>query len=231
MSDNLQFYIENQKIYLEIVLIEFQIPLLFICRDDNDERYSVLCIDSDLKNLKYILIKSDIVDIIEVLNKNITLEEFFRKGKDNTYWEVIASDNPYNDKVKKKDLTTISSEKLPDTGIYFDVESDEISRYTSNLEQIYKIRLYQKDLSYRSRQIIPIIRKIYGKSTGISRIKKFYEYSNFVAIENQSIEAKILNLSKNHIAMQTKKFIVQAESREHLKDKSNKDKVPIVLKK
>lgn len=228
MNDSLQFYIEKKEIYLEIVLIEFQIPLLFICRDNEGERYSVLCIDSDLENLKYILIKSNIIDIIELLNQNITLEKFFRKGENNTYWEVSASEDPYNDKVEKKDLNIISDEKLPDRGIYFDIESDEICDYILELGKIYIERLCQTNRLSRLEEIIPIIKTISKKANGITRLSRNFKYYNFLMAESQT---KILNSSRDNIKRSLQRISVQAEGKKYLEDKNDKYKSSTKVKK
>ena len=48
-----QFVIDGKELYLEKVLVETSVPLFFICKDDNDIRYSVLC--TDTFEFKYVL--------------------------------------------------------------------------------------------------------------------------------------------------------------------------------
>lgn len=134
-----QFIIDNKKLYLEKVLIETKIPLLFICKDKYKNRYTVMCVDTF--DIKYIIIQSNIIDLMYFIDGIFTLNTLIEKAKDGLYWEVVTSDeNIKYDKIEKKNIVDIPKECLPDNDLIY--EENEQRDYYDKLKNEYIYRDY-----------------------------------------------------------------------------------------
>lgn len=135
----IQFIIDNKKLYLEKVLIETKIPLLFICNDKYKNRYTVMCVDTF--DIKYIIIQSNIIDLMYFIDGIFTLNTLIEKAKDGLYWEVMTSDeNIKCDKIEKKNIVDIPKEYLPDNDFIY--KENEHMDYYNKLKNEYIYRDY-----------------------------------------------------------------------------------------
>lgn len=123
---------EIGQFYIEQILAELDIPIFFICKDENNSRYACLTIDEG--DGQYIVEKINVPDLIAVLENNLTLYDFF-KNKNNDYLYLtkydFESDIMNYNTIK---ITDISDEYLPTKGEYFDLMDEELRKYLSFLK-------------------------------------------------------------------------------------------------
>lgn len=129
--DDVCFKIEKNLLFLEKELVEFNIPIFFICNNEENIRYSVLCVDSE--NLRYLVVQSDTEDILSMLKAEISMKELFLKGK--KAWEIEAGEDYNSDIVKKAEVSFIKAEDLPQEGAYFDLKNEKIKEYIKFLKK------------------------------------------------------------------------------------------------
>lgn len=185
------FIINEKKLYTEKILAEFEVPLLFICKDDSNRRFTALCVDSETG--KYIVVESRISDIIDMIQNTITMQELFMNSKNGVAWVIETGDNFEEDKVYEVKIDQIPKEDLPVEGAFYEV-------YTSNIHDYVDLLLNR----YPQKETAEII---------VSFNKKFVEnmelYSKMVAmaeeckemekLENEQGVTKVLCDSKDYI--------------------------------
>lgn len=136
-----QFVIDGKELYLEKVLVETSVPLFFICKDDSDIRYSVLC--TDTFEFKYVLIQSYNEDIQKMLKKRISMRELFNRAVNDIYWQVEVSEDG-SDIVTVGSIIDIPREYLPGAVPY--ISTDEKYEKTINRSVFHNkllIKAYQ----------------------------------------------------------------------------------------
>ena len=71
MHNTVCFEIDGKALVLDKELITFTIPIFFICYDNDNQKYAVLCTDSE--QLNYIVGKVDTNSILAMLNNTLSL--------------------------------------------------------------------------------------------------------------------------------------------------------------
>lgn len=134
MDRELCFYIEGNALYLEQVLVDYNsIPIFFVCRDENEAYYLVLC--TDVEEFKYIVIGLSDTDLYCLLHGILTMRDVFIKQK--YYWEVTSEEQIELDSVIRKSMDKIDCSALPDEGAYFEILTDEISLYAKRFDDAF----------------------------------------------------------------------------------------------
>lgn len=128
---NVSFIIDGVELYTEKVLVEFEIPLLFICRDKANKRYSVLCVDSEEE--RYLIVQSRIRDIVNMIQNTITMKELFLKAKEGIAWMVTAGESFEDDKVVQMSIQDVEDIDLPKDGAFYEVYNADIHDYVDLL--------------------------------------------------------------------------------------------------
>ena len=122
------FKIENQILYLEKVLAEFDIPTFFMCIDEKNERYAVLC--TDLEELTYIVAKIEISNLISMLKKKIYMHDLFTESSKK--WRVLSGLDYNNDTIEETSF--FENSELPEPNIHYNIQSKEITEYVISLK-------------------------------------------------------------------------------------------------
>lgn len=129
MNKQLCFIINNEKIYLESKLIEFnEIPVFYICKSIY-RYYIVLCLDID--QLEYILIESSIYDILDMLNEKITMRELY--GKVSKFFDIKCGDTPSEDDVSEFNISQLDLSVLPLEGAKYHIYDEAVRQYRDEL--------------------------------------------------------------------------------------------------
>lgn len=127
MSD-ICFILENKNLYVDEYLVDFNIPIFFICKDDDNYKYAVECIDT--KALTYVISKVDLTDVLDMLQNKVTLRDFILNG--NNFWLIKSGDSIENDIVEV--IKEIDSNKLPKENEFLDLHNKKIENYIKKLE-------------------------------------------------------------------------------------------------
>ena len=129
MNDKiLCFKIDGNNLYLEISLIDFnEIPIFFLCRDDNGARYAVQCIDTE--DLNYYVIQVSEKNILKLLNNTSTIREFITSS--DKKWEIQSRENIEDDIVKQ--IQMINEEDLVDEGVFLSLNNKEVVAFKEKI--------------------------------------------------------------------------------------------------
>lgn len=115
MDKQLCFKLDDNKLYLDQTLVNYNgIPIFFICKG-KEEYYLVLC--TDCKNYNYIIVIISVNDIYNLLHQKITMKKIILKQKE--YWKVISEDEIDKDIITLKSMNKIDFSYLPKDEFYY----------------------------------------------------------------------------------------------------------------
>lgn len=129
MNKELCFLINNQHLYLDMNIVTFDIPLLFTCFDDDNQKYLVLCCDS--QKLRYLVVKINNAVLKNMLLSKITMKDSLKQA--DRIWEIISQDEIKDDIINEKVISEISDDDLPQEGTYLKYINKDISNYIEKL--------------------------------------------------------------------------------------------------
>lgn len=118
---------------LQKVLIEFDIPSLFVCNDENDKTYLCLCTDSSNYPYHYLIVETDKKTLIEMLKNKITMYEAFKAKGENAYISKRNTQQLVESETLKIKIKDVKDMDLPLKGAYFELSNRYIKKYIQEL--------------------------------------------------------------------------------------------------
>ena len=131
---------ETGQLYLEKIIVSFDIPILFVCNDFENRKY--LCLNIDEEAGTTVIAETDNRTLISMLNNQVTMENVFRNSLGNKI--IIAEyDCKKNEIVSTvQDVKKIDSDLLPEKGAFLELSNKVISEYIVFLsKQLIKIKV------------------------------------------------------------------------------------------
>lgn len=124
------FFIENEYLYLEQVLVEFQeTPIFFICSNSKGF-YVALC--KNVENAEYYVVNASHSQICDLLDEKISMRDIFLIQS--SFWEIKASDEMTDDFVEKKEISQIQKSFLPEEKATFKILTKEIEEFSKSFK-------------------------------------------------------------------------------------------------
>ena len=128
------------QMFLEKVLVTFDVPILFVCVDYENCKY--LCLNIDDESGKSVIAATDNKHLISMLKNEITMDSVFRNSIDG---KVIVAEYDYEEEKiisYTENSKTISSDMLPKENEYFEFTNKMIEDYIAYLErQVVRIQI------------------------------------------------------------------------------------------
>lgn len=116
---------------VEIELVTFDIPLLFVCKDSKMKRHLVLCIDEELG--EYLAVCCNKEKLLTMLNNEVPMDNPFVEAQDE---ELLLLQYDFSEKsfgAKVICSEELTRDMLPDENAYFELKNDKISKYIEKL--------------------------------------------------------------------------------------------------
>ena len=130
MSKELCFCIDDKKIYLEQILVDYMdIPIFFLC-SDLQQYYVASCTDID--ELNYIVVKLRLSEVYNLLHGKIPMRDVILKQKE--YWDVMSDEKIVSDIVVKKNIDEIELEALPEKTACFKILTEQMRLYVQKFD-------------------------------------------------------------------------------------------------
>lgn len=146
MDKTLCFVIENKKIYLEQVLVEYMgVPIFFVCNDEK-QRYLVLC--TDVEELQYYVTLISQKDMFDLLHGNVSMRNVFLMQ--NEFWTVLSGETPVDDIVMECSRENIDYSVLPEENAVFEVLTKDIAEYVKKFDADFWIKEYNSMLTTKT---------------------------------------------------------------------------------
>lgn len=168
---------------VEQVLVSFDVPILFVCKNQNGKRFLALCIDDEEGN--YVIAEVTTSNLMGMLNNEITMEYVFRYAVNHT---LYITEYDFNEKkfcVKHEDSFFVNEELLPEKGAYFELNNEKIQKYCWNLKE-NKV-LYKKEES----QYYEIILQNYKQLPFVITQDDEYDMSKIGELTNDILTANV----------------------------------------
>lgn len=128
---NISFIVDGNCLCTDIWLLVDEIPIFFVCRDDSERYYIVLCVDMDIP--RYNIVETPAMLLRDMLCGNIPMREVFTSQKE--YWEVTANtDKIDEDGVVRKQMKDMPADELPDEGATYDLFTERIREYAGKIQ-------------------------------------------------------------------------------------------------
>ncbi len=132
MENNLCFLLNKKKIYMDMCLIEDEIPIFFSCTDTGGSYYVALCTDMDLP--AYCVVETALTQLRDMLCGKIQMRDIFTGQS--YCWQVVSTDgNAVNDIVTYMPVNQLDSEDLPLEDSYFCLFNEELKEYVSRINK------------------------------------------------------------------------------------------------
>lgn len=132
MDKELCFRIDNDDLFLNQVLVDYDgIPIFFLCKG-KEKNYLSLCVDCE--NYNYIVVEVSLVDIYDLLHENISMREVILKQ--NKYWMVFSGIDISADRVEIKKMEDIDQSCLPKKDACYKVLTKPIRQYAECIEKM-----------------------------------------------------------------------------------------------
>lgn len=133
MDKELCFRIDNDDLYLNQVLVDYDgIPIFFLCKG-KEKNYLSLCVDCE--NYNYIVVEVSLVDIRDLLHGNIPMREVILKQ--NEYWMVFSGTEISDDVVEQKKMDDIDQSCLPKEDACYKVLTEPIRQYAEYIDKMF----------------------------------------------------------------------------------------------
>lgn len=192
MSKELCFCIENNNLYLEQVLVNYNdIPIFFLCKD-NFQYYIALC--TDINEFNYIITNVSSLGVYNLLHGKIPMRNIFTDKKE--YWEVISGEEISLDIVTKYPISYLDISLLPEEDACFKILTKEIDTFVQNFDnEFFNTRHFnntKKDI---------IVDEI---------LADYLKIESFIDICNYSFKSQLKQPSKL-ICCLDKKYLPQAD--------------------
>ena len=130
MKKELCFRINDERLYLECVLVEYMgIPIFFLCRSWKSF-YVVQCIDEE--KLIYIIVRVSEKEVYELLHGKIPMRDIISNQK--KYWEVISGKDVKDDIVNELPIDKLDTSILPEEEACFEALTMEIEEYIKSFD-------------------------------------------------------------------------------------------------
>lgn len=133
--DNVKcFNIDGESLVLDKTLVSFNdTPIFFICRDDERNYYAVLC--TNVEELEYIVVKSTIKMIYEMLVQKIDMRELFLSVS--CFWYVQTGASIEEDEVQLLSCENMDLEVLPFSGAKYEPINKSDADYIETITAEY----------------------------------------------------------------------------------------------
>lgn len=128
MNNEVCFVINSKKLYVDEYLVEFNIPIFFICKDDDNNRYAVIC--ENTSELEYLICRVPLNSLYKMLKNELSLYDFIYQSIEK--WILKSGDTLESDLVET--VQELQFDYYPKKNEYLDLNSDKICNYIKRIE-------------------------------------------------------------------------------------------------
>lgn len=126
---------ELGQLYIEKVLVTFDVPELFVCKNWKGQRY--LAVYEDDGDYRYLLAEIDCSLLHKMLQQELSIDQVFRRSLHNRAYRLKSSRSKTALLIDPVKTENLSQQELPDAGTYFSLHNKEIDAYRDEIENEY----------------------------------------------------------------------------------------------
>lgn len=134
MNKQLCFRIEQHDLFLEKTLVLFNdVPLFFICRNEYNQRFLVLC--TELERLEYLVALISLSNLKNMLFQKCTMRNAILEGE--KFWQIVSGDTIEDDSYKVIEKDKIDLSILPAENAFYRAIFQEDKEYIAEIDSEY----------------------------------------------------------------------------------------------
>ena len=125
--------VKNHDLIVDMVLADYQYPILFTCIDEEKNMYIATCFHVDAEKREFLIAKTEPKAVKELLTDKRTIRNVFPDKEDTVYVVTVYkwSEEPM---VIESRAADVNSHYFPSCGIFMDAEDDEFEDELSILD-------------------------------------------------------------------------------------------------
>lgn len=169
MEKELCFIIEEDKLFLEKVLVDYlDVPIFFLCKSKKSY-YIVLCID--MEELDYIVERLSVGEVYKLFHGEIAMRDVFLLHE--RFWKVSSGENVTLDRVERCTKEQLDVNVLPESGAEFRILTSDMEKYVKSFDSMFFQQGY-------SNSFTTMVEEIKENCDGIlgCRIEEFLDMSD-----------------------------------------------------
>lgn len=120
-------------LFLEQVLVYFDVPELFVCTDADDRRYLVVFVDDD--TLRYVAVPVSDATLTAMLQGDITMKQAFLRTDGGVAFNIHKDFSAGGFIAERTAIQEIPDEDLPDESGYYRMYTDDVRQYCEQLQE------------------------------------------------------------------------------------------------
>ena len=120
-------------LFLEQVLVYFDVPELFVCTDADDRRYLVVFVDDD--TLRYVAVPISDATLTAMLQGDITMKQAFLRADGGVAFNIHKDFSVGGFVAERTAIHEIPDEDLPDESGYYHMYTDDVRQYCEQLQE------------------------------------------------------------------------------------------------
>lgn len=124
---------ELGQLYIEKVLVTFDVPELFVCRSDKGQRY--LAVYEDEGDYRYLLAEIDCALLHKMLQQELPIDQVFRWSLHKRAYRLKSGGPKTSLRIQAVDIKDLSPRELPDADTFFSLHNREIDAYRVQIER------------------------------------------------------------------------------------------------
>lgn len=120
-------------LFLEQVLVYFDVPELFVCTDADGRRYLVVFVDDD--TLRYVAVPISDATLTAMLQGDITMKQAFLHADGGVAFNIHKDFGVGGFVAERTAIQEIPDEDLPDESGYYHMYTDDVRQYCEQLQE------------------------------------------------------------------------------------------------
>lgn len=131
---------QTGQLFVEQILATLDIPIFFVCTNDEKKKYLCLCIDDEIG--QYVVAEINTSLLIDMLEDKVPMEYAFRHSSDNSIIITEYDIDSQEIRTVVEHADEISKDLLPTPEAYLEKSDNAILAYSESLQkQIIKIKV------------------------------------------------------------------------------------------
>lgn len=130
MKHEICFRINDIDLYEDIILLELDYPVLFVCKDNFGHHYLVLC--TDYEEYEFYVMSITRRLLLSILKGEEEIKKAFLES--DRFYKVYPGKTFADDYIIPVNPLELLPDELPDDDTFYNIETDELRKYIYDLE-------------------------------------------------------------------------------------------------
>lgn len=144
-------HLKNHNLIVDMILVDYQYPVLFTCIDEDKNMYIATCFHVDAEKQEFLIAKTEPEAVKELLTDKRTIRNIF-PDKEGTVYVVTVHKWSEEPMIVESMAADVNSHYFPSCGIFMDADDGEFDEELSILNA--RIKLQKEKSSQEAMQFV-----------------------------------------------------------------------------